>query len=333
LKKNLCAELVLIFVFLISCATRRPVIVPPPPPLPPIQTAHERIKQNSPEIKKYFILDENRDIVVKADIDETKPGTNETEHFEVIYNLKHPEADGSGGFFIPFTISSQETGETKRDKLFWKPQRDGAGILLAFDDDYVDVWEQYFDFLDLHNARVTFFLQGEHIDFSIEALERGHDVGYHTQNHLNLTKVSREVFDEETLAKVDEIRSAGIPLTTFAYPFGLSEDWMNEELRKSFRIMRGYGVTFRVYDRVSVREGYSSSKALDNILFKRDEDFELVVDHMFRTIKFIGGNLILPLTTHTISDDADWGIKPDRLRYLLEAANKLQLNFYRYKDL
>jgi len=298
-----------------------------------MESAVERVKQNSSEIKKYFILDENRDIIVKADLAEIWPEMNTVEHFEVIYDLKYPETTGSGGFYIPFTVSSAETGETRQDKLFWQPRRDGTGILLAFDDDYVDIWEEYFNFFDLYNARVTFFIQGEHISFCLEALERGHDIGYHTQQHLNLTKVSREVFDEETVSRLDDIREAGIPLTSFAYPFGLSEEWMNEELSKSFKILRGYGVTFRVYDRVSIREGYSSSKALDNILFKRDEDLEKVIDHMFSTIKFIGGNLILPLTTHTISEEADWGIKPDRLRYLLEAAQKMQLNFYRYKDL
>jgi len=316
--------------FLISCATRQPLIISPSPFT---EKTVSRIKKNSHDIKKFFILDENKNIIVKADYSELRQGTKEIEHFEVIYDLKDPASDGRGGFFIPFTVRSLETGETEQDKLFWKPRKDATGILLAFDDNYIEAWEQNFDLFDFYHAQVTFFIKGEYISFCREALKRGHDIGYHTENHLNLTKVSREVFDEETLSKVGDYRKAGIPLTAFAYPFGLSEPWMNEELLKSFKILRGYGVTFRVYDRASIREGYSSSKALDNILFKRDEDFEATVDLMFRTIKFIGGNLILPLTTHNISDTADWGIKPYRLRYLLQSANDMQLKFYRYKDL
>jgi hypothetical protein len=54
---------------------------------------------------------------------------------------------------------------------------------------------------------------------------------------------------------------------------------------------------------------------------------------MFRTLKFIGGDRILPITTHDISDNADWGIKPRRLEFLLENARALKLKFYRYGDL
>jgi len=315
---------------LVSCASRQPVIVMPPPYM---EFEINRVKQNSPDIKKYFFLDENKNIVVKADFSETRHNTRETEHFEVIYDLNHFEADGSGGYYIPFKLSSLKTGETRQDKLFWRPGNDEAGILLAFDDNYFEAWEQNFDLLDHYNAKVTFFLQGEFSSFGIAALERGHDVGYHTINHLNLPKVSREVFDEETTSRIEILRDAGMPMTSFAYPFGLSEEWMDEELLKSYKILRGYGVTFRLYDRISIREGYSSSKALDNILFVQDGFFKSTVDIMFRTVKFLGGNLILPLTTHDISDNADWGITPYRLRYLLQTANDLRLKFYRYKDL
>ena len=315
-----------------SCTTRQAVKIEPPRELL-IDSMMERIKRNSPDIKKYFILDENREIIVKADLTGTWPDTNEIEHFEVIYDLKYPEAGSGGAFLIPFSVRSSETGETRYDRLTWKPRKDVTGVLLSFDDDFMENWEENFDLFDQYNARVTFFIQGDYNSFCITALERGHDIGYHTQNHLNLTKVSREVFDEETSFYIDDFRNEGVPLTSFAYPFGLSEPWMHDELLESFKILRGYGVTYRLYERTSIREGFSSSKALDNILFKKDEDFEAAIDIMFRTVMFIGGDLILPLTTHIISDDADWGIKPHRLRYLLESAKDLQLNFYRYKDL
>jgi len=304
-----------------------------------MESAISRIKQNSQDIEKYYVLDDNKEIVVKAELSETQQGPAGSSHFEVIYDVKNMEANVSsagntaGNYTVPFTVTLTETGEQRQDTLIWKPQKDGAGILLSLDDDYIESWENNFDLFDSYNARVTFFLKGEFSPFCLEALQRGHDVGYHTINHLNLLKVSRETFDEETTSQLEIFRSAGAPMTTFGYPFGLYEVWMNEELLKSFRILRGYGVTFRAYDRSVIREGFSSSKALDNILFKRDEDFKATVDMMFRTVKFIGGNMILPLTTHDISDTADWGIKPDRLRYLLQDANDWQLVFYRYKDL
>jgi hypothetical protein len=296
-----------------------------------IQTALGRIRANPPGIKKYFILDENRAIVVKADHAEIRHDTGQTENFGVVYDLGNSQEDG-GGFRVPFTLRSLDTGETLEDTLFWKPERDSAGLLLAFDDDYTEAWENNFDLFDQFGARVTFFVQGEPCLFCVKALERGHDVGYHSLNHLNLPKVSRGVFDRETASMAPAFRNAGVPVGSFAYPFGLSEPWMHEELLKTFRILRGYGVTFMVYGSEEIRKGYITSRALDNILFRADEDFNAAVDIMFRAVKFIGGDLVLPLTTHNISDNADWGIKPLRLRYLLQSANKLQLNFYLFRD-
>ena len=187
---------------------------------------------------------------------------------------------------------------------------------------------------------MTFFVQGsvsheggeELAAFCKEALRRGHDVGFHTGHHLNLTKVSRNAFYWETVSAAEEFIEAEIPLAAFAYPYGLSEPWMHEALLPSFGIIRGYGVKFRLYSAWEIRPGYIVSKAIDNIIYKRDSDFEREIALMLLAAKFIGGGSIVPFTTHDISDDADWGITPRRLEYLLKTARDLKLRFYRYRD-
>jgi peptidoglycan/xylan/chitin deacetylase (PgdA/CDA1 family) len=297
----------------------------------------QRVKQHTPEIKKY-IVQEGDNILVKSDmgVEDLPPG-DAIDHppdtrFEVVYDLPAAQQLDDTRFWVDFSVKEQSTGSIQQDRLLWHIQEDAAGLLLAFDDNYQDAWERNLEVFEQYGARVTFFIQGDICPFCFTALSRGHDVGYHTKNHLNLTKVSRETFFAETLAELDAFRNAGIPLQSFAYPYGLSEPWMHEELAQSFRILRGYGVTFRVYDGEAIRKGYISSKALDNILYKQDADFEAVVTVMLRTLKFIGGDLILPLTTHDISDTADWGITPRRLHYLLQTAKALHLRFYRYQD-
>ena len=305
--------------FFVSCASR-PVMIPPRP-LSPVEMAVILVKHNSHQLNKFFFLDENRNIVVKADV----------EAFDVIFDMGNVH-DFKTGFLVPFVVISLETGESRQDVLFWRPEVSAAGILLSFDDDYTENWESYFDLFDYYGAKVTFFVQGEYCSFCNAALRRGHDVGYHSWNHLNLPTVSRDVFYTETLAQVPAFRNAGIPLDSFAYPFGLSQSWMHEELLRSFRILRGYGVTYRLYDRKTIREGYISSRAIDTILFREDRDFTDAVNIMLRTVKFVDGDLILPLTSHVISDNADWGIKPHRLDYLLNTTNILKLNYYLYRD-
>jgi peptidoglycan/xylan/chitin deacetylase (PgdA/CDA1 family) len=295
--------------------------------LSPIDLATRRVKQNQSDIRKYFALDEVADIIVMAEL------TEQSEDFHVVYDLVNavPSVDGSR-FTVSFSISGKQSGEVRDDTLEWLIREDKAGLLLALDDDYQDVWTEYLDTFDRYGAKITFFVQGRLDPFCALALSRGHDVGYHSINHLNLPKVSREVFFEETTSDINTFRDAGVPLNSFAYPFGLSESWMHEELLHYFKILRGYGVTFRVYDTAAIQRGYISSKAIDNTLYKQDAGFEAIITLMLRTIKFIGGDIVLPLTTHTISDGADWGIKPARLEYLLHMADQLKLKFYRYCD-
>ncbi|MDR2493936.1 MAG: polysaccharide deacetylase family protein [Spirochaetaceae bacterium] len=307
----------------------------------------KKVKTSDRNIPKYFVLDEHGAPTVKAALWEEARGTETgLAEFEVRYDLAAATADHRGSFTVPFTVKRRAAGiETieaveARDVLVWTPpkapQADGAGILLAFDDDYREVWARYFGFFDRYGAKVTFFVQGGFSDvrlFCAEALARGHDVGYHTLTHQNLTTVPEAVFFTETGAEVRAFRDNGVPLTSFAYPFGLSKAWMHRELLKSFTVLRGYGVTFRLYHRHAVRTGYISSKALDNILFKEDAAFEKEVRDSLLAAAFIGGAVVLPLTTHTISDTADWGITPGRLAYLFETAAGLGLRFYRYCDL
>jgi hypothetical protein len=143
-------------------------------------------------------------------------------------------------------------------------------------------------------------------------------------------KVSQRVFFEETLGGAESFRRHGLPLKSFAYPYGYSEPWMDEALEERFPIRWGFGATWRIYSVYAIRTGYISSKSIDNIQYKSDAEFEADIKAMLMTIQSGGG--ILPITTHTIAADAPWGISPARLEYLLKTAAELGLKFYRYGD-
>jgi peptidoglycan/xylan/chitin deacetylase (PgdA/CDA1 family) len=210
------------------------------------------------------------------------------------------------------------------------PVEDVPGLLLAFDDNYTEVWEGYFDLLAQYGAQVTFFVQGDYVPFCAAAVNKGHEIGYHTKNHLNLLKVSRQVFFEETIGGAETFRQNGLPITSFAYPYGFSEPWMDEALGERFPIRRGFGATCRIYTMDTIKAGYISSKSIDTIQYKSDAEFEADINAMLTAVKSGGG--ILPLTTHTIAAEAAWGISPARLEYLLKTAAELGLKFYRYGD-
>jgi hypothetical protein len=151
-------------------------------------------------------------------------------------------------------------------------------------------------------------------------------------SHLNLLRVSQEEFYRETIGGLDGYREAGVPLRAFAYPFGFSEPWMRETLADTFALQRGFGVRYRIYNREDLKAGYIVSMSIDNTIYKTDEEFEAVLAMMLGTLKFIGGDSLIALTSHTIDDDADWGISPRRLEYLFRTAQTLDLRFYRFGD-
>jgi hypothetical protein len=308
-------------------AEKTPMVLSQPPEIlpPPLEQALVKIKQNGKDIAKYFILEEGR-IIVKSGL------RDENGDFEITYDLENARDLGNSAYEVAFTFHDKESGMILEHMLVWNPLAGAGGLLLSFDDDYVDSWEGHFDLFEKYKARVTFFIQGKTNPFCAKALDRGHDIGYHSLNHRDLRKITREEFGRETVESALPFRQAGIPLSAFAYPFGFSESWMHDVLLRSFGTLRGYGVTFRLYSEAEIRQGYISSRAVDNTVIPKDDDFFRIVRLMLMTVKFLDAKLVLPLTTHDISDTAAWGISLRRLEFLLKTANELGLTFYCYSD-
>jgi peptidoglycan/xylan/chitin deacetylase (PgdA/CDA1 family) len=286
----------------------------------------ERVKQNSETVKKYFILDENSNIIVKAAFEDAPS-------FEVVYDLEDAEEEENSplpGLRVNFTVTQISSGLSRQDSFVWTPGQGNAGLLLSLDDAYMETWEQYFELFEKYGARVTFFIQGNFSPFCNEAVRRGHDIGYHSLNHRDLRKQSRERFNEEAILGAESFWEAGIVLSAFAYPYGFSEPWMHEALLQIYPVLRGYGVTFRLYNSGGISPAYIISKAVDNTVIKGEKNFDRLIGAMLRTAAFL--DMVLPLTSHDISDDALWGITPRRLEYLLKTAADLKLRFYVYRD-
>jgi peptidoglycan/xylan/chitin deacetylase (PgdA/CDA1 family) len=281
-----------------------------------------KVKAGSRDIRKYF----SPGPAVMAEILENGY------LFKITYDLQNIKPLEDFLFTVDFIAENENTGDIRKDSLVWFIGEEDSGILLAMDDDHQETWETYFDLFNRYQARVTFFVQGTVCPFCLRAQEQGHDIGYHTLHHHELTRLSKDSFFRETVSAVDDFRKAGIPLAAFAYPYGFWEPWMNEALSETFGILRGFDASCHIYDAETIRAGFISSRSIDNIMYKTEEEFEETLSLMLRTVKFLGRDNVLPLTTHTIADNAPWGIKPGRLEYLLKTARNLKLKFYLYRD-
>ena len=342
---NTFALFLLLFTALVtSCAGRPAARSSSPPemsslePTEPFERAIWNIKMNTSLIKKY--IDGGRDIISGSGIATAKDILLKGEcringnEFRATYNLADAVKNDKNQFFITFIMEDRTNGILCIDKFFWSPAEDKAGLLLSFDDDYWHTWRGYFDMFDSYGARVTFFVRGSPkneglADFCAEAIGRGHSLGFHTVNHYDLTMVSQKTFSTETIEGAKSFLDAGIPFSAFAFPYGFSQPWMHETLASYFRITRGFGTNIRYYDAETIKNGYIISKSLDNIMYPNDDIMENDIRLILLIAKFTG-YCIIPITTHDISDTAQWGIKPQRLEFILKTAQELKLKFYTY---
>lgn len=210
--------------------------------------------------------------------------------------------------------------------------RNQKGILLCFDDYSYQTWEDNFDLFDKYGVKVTFFVNlSEPTDFCAEAVERGHEIGFHTVGHVRLTEASKEEFYQQAIAPIEVFCEQGYELTTFAYPYGAYEDWMNTELLKYYKTTRGAS-HYMGYYKESVPGGFIEARSIDNGEFESEEHYKETIDEYLDILCGCEDGTIAVMFSHAI-DGGTWCIAPERLEYLFQEAQKRGLQFYTFKDL
>lgn len=95
-------------------------------------------------------------------------------------------------------------------KLYRVRQARQSGILLAFDDYSADNWESRFDLFDKYDVKVTFFLNAsEPTDFCYRAIERGHEIGFHSIGHIDACAATDEEIQTQIIDPIDTFRRGG----------------------------------------------------------------------------------------------------------------------------
>lgn len=102
---------------------------------------------------------------------------------------------------------------------------DGPVVALTFDDGPGEYTNRLLDILDQYNARATFFMIGEQVEYFADAVRREHDMGMeqgnHSWDHRTLTRLSDEDILEEVASTNDVIRRVtGDDPTVFRPPGG-----------------------------------------------------------------------------------------------------------------
>ncbi|MGV9004138.1 polysaccharide deacetylase family protein [Flavobacterium sp.] len=125
-----------------------------------------------------------------------------------------------------------------------------SGVVLTFDDDFVDEWFDVNTILEPYDWKATFFvtrfnqLSANKIQKLKDLKSYGHEIGGHGLNHLNApTFISangtNEYLNQEIFPMISLMNNNDLAATSFAYPYGARNSSTDNLMLDQFQIIRG----------------------------------------------------------------------------------------------
>jgi peptidoglycan-N-acetylglucosamine deacetylase len=140
----------------------------------------------------------------------------------------------------PATPSPSAAGATQKIGTYSEAHVDGPYIAMTFDDGpSAENTPRLLDILKQRNIKATFFLLGENVVQNPEIVKRmlaeGHEIGNHSWDHPQLSKLSDDRVTSELTRTSDAIREAcGYTPKVMRPPYGAitkrQRDWIAEKL-------------------------------------------------------------------------------------------------------
>ncbi len=127
------------------------------------------------------------------------------------------------------TITASEAAAALRGESTLPPRP----IVLTFDDGWVEQYDIAFPLLQKYQMRGTFYVPSTYPvgrrfvtwEQLQEMAEAGMEIGSHSRRHLQLTTLdAADAADEIARSKIEIETRLGIPVTSFAYPYGAASD-------------------------------------------------------------------------------------------------------------
>lgn len=125
-----------------------------------------------------------------------------------------------------------------------------SGVVISFDDDFVDEWFEVNTILQSYNWKATFFVS-KFDQLSVAKIQKlknlksyGHEIGAHGINHLNVPTFiaangTSDYLDQEIYPLLHLMNSNDLAPTSFSYPYGSRNASTDNLLLKKFQIIRG----------------------------------------------------------------------------------------------
>ncbi len=238
--------------------------------------------------------------------------------------------------FLLFSCENKNSTPTKKNYK--------AGVILSFDDAYINEWYATNQKLKKYSWKGTFFvcrintLNQSEIEKLLEMQKEGHEIAGHGLNHLNAADYTRvhtinQYINQEIDPMLDLMGFYGLDVTTFAYPYGGRTKKLDAALLKKFKIIRGRAFC----EEVANEQGCYYNKS--NLVFSfsiDDTHNHFNIPHLLKLLEYAKkNNTILILNSHKTVDkvSSDYQTKNATLEYVCQYIKKNNLNFYTLSDL
>ena len=109
-------------------------------------------------------------------------------------------------------------------------------IAISFDAAWgAEDFDQIMSILEKHKVHTTYFVTGDWVENFPEKIkilvEKGHDIGNHTLNHLDCTKLSKEKLESEIKSVADSVYElTGYEMNLFRAPYGAYNNAVIEQV-------------------------------------------------------------------------------------------------------
>ncbi len=225
-----------------------------------------------------------------------------------------------------------------------EPNSYEAGVILSFDDAYVDEWFEADQALKKYGWKATFnvcridSIGGPQMKKLLQLQKEGHEIAGHGYHHYNAVKfVQQNGIDAYMKQEIDpmiaSMKKKSFKVTSFAYPYGERSDALDKALSSDFKIIRGRAFGGEVPEK---QDSYFNNK---KIVFAFDIDnshIHFSIPYVLELLDYAKkNNKILLLCGHKPVKNVteNYQVKIETLEFICKYMKQHDLKFYKLSDL
>jgi len=217
------------------------------------------------------------------------------------------------------------------------------GVVLTFDDSFIDSWSKVMTIFQERDVVATFFChrwgsveRGDITEKEVALLKSfegyGHEIGYHTVDHMSTRDIKYKIYntieekakaylDEQIKPGVNNMRERGFNPSSFSYPYITGQPEHNKIIRETLPHIREFFAHVYVMD----EKPAGGSKTLEDIKlyldkFKKDKEIGVLLGHWILEKK------------EFISDRHAYRTSVEKLIQIIDYAQEIGLKFYTLEE-